>query len=423
MHRPAFTIAFLLLLVIAIRPTVAGSLSVRAGAGYDYFSQSYQIDSLVYDTLEATLEFSDTYFDDFKGKMQFDYAPGAWRSMLLSAGFEQSADDFRFKGGFQANLTPGKWRIVSTQQFDTRNDQQATDSINRSYWQGTSRNLIYYSIGSKSKLKGELSGDIVSFSKSSRYSRDYTRLRGKLGYTAGFGAYSSYSIDLFTTYRDVPDSTEWSYANTGTEATIFWLREKGETDILTRWESKDYNQPDNQDDFIRFELQAQNRFVSGNSLTFKQLLEYEAVSFACDTAYNYDYSKFGATILFGYQYLSGSVLIGPMAEWLAEGENQAEETLIGAEDYRELGFRAEADYMSNGLGYYSFQASIGRRALTGTNPIETDFSFTRIDLLLDSPILGGLRSNILLSSEWEYHENESENSRVILFSGSLNYSL
>lgn len=78
--------------------------------------------------------------------------------------------------------------------------------------------------------------------------------------------------------------------------------------------------------------------------------------------------------------------------------------------------------MSPKVGYISLQTTIGRQTLTGEIPAESNFNFIRSDLLLDNPILGGLKASVLLSSEWEYHENRSENIRIILFSGGLNYS-
>lgn len=401
---------------------MAGSFDVTAGIGYDYFSQTFRVDSLLTDTLEAALALSDTYFDDLKGKIQLEYAPGARRSMLLSARLEQSVDDFRLRAGLMTNFTPGRWRILAEQEFDLRNDHQSTDENNRSYWYGSSRNRIYYSTGSRSNIIGGLRGDIVRFSQTSQYSRDYHRLGGNIGYQGGFGTYSSYSVNLFLTYREVPDSVEWNYTNTGADASVFWLREHGETEILTQWETKDYDQPDNQDDFTRFELLVQNRSAYDNSMAFKQLLELESVSFAGNGLFNFDYTKLSATVLIGYQSISGSIIGGPWAEWLMEHGDQASEALIGTQDFRELGVRVEVDYMSPKVGYISLQTTIGRQTLTGEIPAESDFNFIRSDLLLDNPILGGLKASVLLSSEWEYHENRSENIRIILFSGGLNYS-
>ena len=420
--RLTLTILGCLTILSPFATTQAGSLDLSAGIGYDYFSQDYHLDSLTTDTLEATLALSSTYFDDLKGLIRLGYAPGARRSMLLTGRVEQSANDLRFRGGFESSLKANRLKLVTELDYDLRSDLESPSDSSKSYWTGIARQRVYYSLGEQSRIKLEFKGDLTRFSHPDTYSRDYSRAGGRIGYEGGFGFYSSYSIDLFLTHREVPDSVAWNYENQGVEGALYWLRDKGETDIYGRWENKDYNQPDNLDDFDRLEVSLNNQEQTGNWLTFKQLAALEKVSFAADDPLSFDFTKLTFSALAGYHGLDGSILGGVWTEWLQENNLEAADTLIGTQAYRELGLRVEADYMSLKWGYLSLVSTYGRRTLTGEVPIESDFTFSRSDLIADVPIWKGMKGSLLLGTEWEWHTNESEDIRVILFSGGFNYS-
>ena len=61
-------------------------------------------------------------------------------------------------------------------------------------------------------------------------------------------------------YRRVPDSLELNYLSAGAEGSFFGFYDKNELDLFLRLEHRNYNTPENRDDYNRFELDGRVRF-------------------------------------------------------------------------------------------------------------------------------------------------------------------
>ena len=77
--------------------------------------------------------------------------------------------------------------------------------------------------------------------------------------------------------------------------------------------------------------------------------------------------------------------------------------------------------MRTGLFLGTLESVLGYRNLKYVNGLQSNFIYERLNLIADWNIFGGLNFNIIFSAEWEWHENEEENSQIFLLSSGLKY--
>jgi hypothetical protein len=207
------------------------------------------------------------------------------------------------------------------------------------------------------------------------------------------------------------------YLSLGVEATGLVFYRLGEIDISSGLTQKNYNQPEHEDDHHRLMFQADNRIRISDRWFSRQQIETEFTLYHPDDPINISYSQTALAILGGYEKGSFSLALGPIFELLNERDNEYSD----GEDYNETGFRVSLDLLTPGRLFASTESTTGRRDLTAESDLQSDFTFERLSLIGDFSFTSALRLSLLVSAEWEWHEQPEENSRLYLVSSNLTY--
>jgi len=425
-RRGIFTIVICLFLAAAVGSRAdAASMALRAGLGYDFLSQRYFLDSVSLDPADsAYTEFAlkSTYLDALKGQVSASVYPLDNRNLELQGSLEQSADYLRLKLNSNWDLRPGRSKIDIDNEFEWRNRFDATEQFGDSYLFGNSRVRATvpfsgtYSLISQGKVEG------VDFRTAASSAFDYVRVYGKLGIEKSFANYSFTDLSFLVSAREVPDSTVMNYGSYGAEASFFGFLPIGNLDLYARYEFKNYNRPDNQDDQNRVEFYAHNRVALSEDWFSRQDADLEGVVYRVRDEINADYARVGWTLLAGRQIGDLSLAAGPDFELLTEKRQVDSSLSFYGEDYFESGLRIDADYMSVGGIFASLESTTGYRDLEYENVFQTGFMFERIYLIGNIKVFSVLNLSVLFSAEWEWHSQKTDNSALYLLSSSLNYS-
>ena len=393
-----------------------GGFSIKSGVGYDFISQEYFLDSLLVDTLDVILKTN--YLDDIKGIVEFDYLPYLDRRLELRTTYEQTQEDIRTRFYSRWRTSLGKSALSMRTELDYRQTYSGIEESGDDYLFGRFQGRLQLPVSEWVSLWGQLQGEFVHFDIVSPYSYNHFRVGGTIGVTKAFESFSVLDADIFVLTRTVPDSSALNYLNLGVEGSYFGLYETGNVDIYGRAELKNYNLPDGQDDYKRFELDANNSVTLGERWFSRQELRFESAFFSPDDLLNLNFARIGLTVLAGIEQGGFSIGIGPSAELLTEQNSE----ISTGEDYVEGGLEVSVDHIAPGSFFGSLESVFGRRSMRNDNPFSTSFVFERVNLIGDWKVVGGLNLNLLLSAEWEWHEQESENNRIVLVSSGLTYS-
>ncbi|MFZ5980429.1 MAG: hypothetical protein ACOYVF_07325 [Candidatus Zixiibacteriota bacterium] len=397
----------------------ASELKIKAGAGYDFISQEYYLDSLIVDTLEAQLATSKTFLDDFKTKLNIYYAPGKLRNWELRTGLEQTSEFFRFKLSSDNILRWGNNTFEWNNDIDWRSRYRGDDDPGDSYIYGQTRARLKRKLSESLTIRGQADFDAVRFDSISDYNYNYYRVGGKVGISKTFPDFSFLDINLFLLNRQVVDSTDLNYLSTGFDGSYFNFMELNELDFYLRLEHKDYKKTDNSDDYYRLELDGRHKYRFSESCYLREELDFELAIFNEDDLINENYTRTGVTFQGGIQKGDIDLRFGPDFEYLAQ---QNTYDYDNSESYFEFGVKADFDYIKIGRFFGSLESIFGYRNLKYESELQSNFSFERLSVIADWNLVGGLSFNIMFSAEWEWHDNRDENSQIFLLNSGLYYN-
>ena len=406
--------------------TWAGTgLSLKAGLGYEFMSQEFFLDSLEsvgLDSVEIGAALKTTYLDDVKGRLSLDYIPHEDYRLELRGAYEQAPDQFRLR--LSSNYRPklGTVSLDWSSELERRDGSTASADGDQGYLSGNGRAKLTVPVSSVVSLRGQLRSDFVQFDSAGEYAFNYWRFGGQVGVLHYFSNFSSLSVDLFSMNRQVDQFSHQDYRSSGLEGSFFGFYSGGEIDAAIRYETRDYNRSPAVGDYRRSELAARNKHCLGGSFFAMEELRIEAVRYDSVAFPDVDYERAELTFLAGISRGGWSLAAGPDLELLTE--QQLEDFLIGQE-YVEIGLKTQFDLVRPGLLFGSLESTVGRRDLkdeAATEYLHSDFFYERLNLLADWSIAGRLSLSILLSADWEWHDNSEENSRLFLLSSGLYYT-
>ncbi len=417
-------LALLIILPVVVSmcvPSLAGELSYSAGVGYEFLSQEFFEDSLGQsgvDSLATITQVKTTYLDDFRGEFALRYSPFQDDRMELGASYEQTPDFLRVKltsryrqprGGSSILQWNGELVVKEAYSGDT----DASDS----YVNGYGKAKLVLPVSDNTQFWGQLRTEYIHFDSTTSFSFNHYRVEGKLGVTQYFSGLSMLDVDLFYQLRGVPDSSNLDYDAFGAELAWFGLYGKGDIDLFTRVESRGYEKSGGVDNYLRMEVDLRNRIRLGRGLVARQEFDLEVLSFDNPDILNNNYIRTGLDLLIGWERDAITVALGPHLELL----NEKLSDTTSSEEYVETGLKTELDYFGSASLFLSFESLFGYRNLQRVDDLSSDFVFERIDLMADWEIVEMLHANLLLSAQWEWHDNDSDDNQIMLISGGLSY--
>lgn len=430
-------VAAIFLSLISFPPTLAAAdtFSLRSGVGYEVVSQKFFLDSLLQsgaDSLDALTTQNTTYLDDYKAFIIAETNLLDRRRWELRLQPEFTSKYLRLRLYSDNRLKMGKHWLQLNNELDRRGRYRGESDPGDEYTYGAARARLNLAVGEHTTQWWQLRGSFVQFDSAASYNYNHYRLSGDVGVSRSFADFSLISGYLFAGTRQVADSTDQNYRSGGAAINLFAFYGGGDLDLSTRLERKDYNRPDNEDDYTRWELMATNTVALSPQLSLRQEVDLEFVSFSDSDLINPDYFRGKLRGQIGKTNDRWKAWAGPELEYLTEGTT---EYTTSSEDYLELGLKVDVDILSLGRLFAAVENSVGRRSYIEAGGLEsdslftdlglvfslTDFYYERLSVLGDWRLSRSLGFNILLSAEWEWHETATDDSRLFLFSSSLTY--
>ena len=400
----------------------AAQTQFKAGIGYDFISQRYFADSVQYlggDSAISEWGLKSDYLDDPKATLSLLYLPYEDRRIELQTTLDQTSDFMRVRINNGMRLPVGSNRLDIYNDFETKRRVNGESDAGDNYFQGYSRirYVLKHSYNFDNWL--QIKSDFVSFDSVADYNYDYLRYGASTGLSYRFGSFSSLDLGLFYLKRSVADSSDLDYDSYGTESSLFGLHHSGEYDLFARFERKDYGYPSGKDDQYRLEFQGRNKIRIAEPFFMRQELEWESTVYDGDDDVNQNYSRTRLSFLQGIEFGSSEFAAGPTATFLSEESS----SLIESEDYTEWGAEIQFDHLSlNGL-FLSLKSTTGKRDYDNDGEFFSDFLFERVSLIADISLTKRLNFNLFYSAEWEWHDLDTDDSRIDLLSTSLTYTI
>jgi len=395
------------------------ALTVRAGIGYDFVSQQYFIDSVRFSGSDSLTELSlleKDYLDDKKALLSVSFNPDSKGHYSLEGSWEQTSELFRAGGrGF---LSFGDFynQLQAELNVDIK-ERYRGDII-----EGEEMTILDGTIRLKKQLadnfngKISLSGESVIYDTVGTYIYNYSRLRSYIELNYITENYNSIYLTFGAEKRYVPDTSHLDYnlfrGGMGYTGSVM----DGSTSAEVSFESKDYNQIDDPDDYFLTMLHADLRFSISDRLDLITDFEMEHYNFSEENYINEDYYQTHLGLYTVWEMGDFSFSLGPEIEFLtidSKSEND--------DDYFELLGFAGFDYFQ-GFVFLFLDNQFGHRRYLNNPILYSDFVFDRVSIIGSLSIFWNLNLDVLLSAEWEWHQNESDDSRLYLLSSSLTYS-
>jgi len=411
-----------LLLILALEHTGACSgIDMTAGIGYEFISQEYFLDSLVEvgaDSLDAITALKTTYLDDIRARFSLKYSPYLDRKLEFRSDYEQTPEFIRTKLFADYRPRLGEYRFNFNSELDWRNRYADSSDAGDDYLFGRFRARLRMPLSQSLTANWQIRGDFVSFDSTSTLSYNHYRLGWKAGVGKLFDNFSMFDVNLFFLARAVPDTSELGYVSYGAEAAVLAFHSQGELDVFWRLERKNYQKPEDQSDYWRVELDTRQKLRLGRNYFSRQEFDIEVNLFSSSELLSNNYIRTELTLLFGIESGGLSLGLGGDFEMFRELDSEFDES----DNYLESGFLVSIDYLSSVRFFGSLESVLGQRNLNDLQELQTDFSFERLNLILDWKLVGGLSLNMLLSGEWEWHQLEEENNQILLVSSGIDYN-
>ncbi|MDF1544076.1 MAG: hypothetical protein P1R58_03115 [bacterium] len=401
--------------------SAAARTQFKAGLGYDFISQEYFADSVSYlggDSAISEWALKTDYLDDIKGTLSLQYLPYKDRRIDILSTYEQTSEFLRLRlnNGMRLPLGENRLDIYNDMELKRRIDGETVAGDD--YYQGYAR--ARYTLKQTENLDNwvQLKSDFVSFDSVADYNYNYFRYGAAAGLSYRFGSFSSSDFSLFYLARKVADSSDLDYDSYGAESSTFGFHASGEYDLFARFERKDYQHPTGKDDQYRLEFQGRNKMRIAEPFFMRQVLEWESTIYDGNDDVNQNYSRTVISFLQGIEFGSSEVAAGPTATFLSEESS----SLLESEDYTEWGAELQFDHFSMSGFFLSAKSVTGRRDYDNDGDFFSDYLFERVSLIGDLGLMKHLNLSLFYSAEWEWHDLETDDSRIDLLSTNLTYT-
>lgn len=417
--------AILLLLMTAGTADSNGSgcFNIRTGIGYDFMSQEYFLDSLRYTDQDSSLKsalLKKDYLDDKKGFIFFSYDPRRHpdcnQTALFELGWEQTDDLYRAIGNGRLSLRTGRDRLEAEGGAEIKQryngDRRLGEEL--ALISGQLRHLRQWNESLESKLK--LYAEHLGFDSTGEYIYNYARFGGEVGLNLITPGFNSIFLTVGYERREVSDSGQLDYNLWRSTGAYFGFMGGTQISADLNLELKDYA-GDSRDDYYLILLNTNFRIPVGPALYLKPSAELELFDFQADDYINSDYYLTRLGLQAEIERAGVSFILGPKFELL-----RIASPFEGDDDYLEYMAAAGIDYVGRTGLICLLENQLGRRTYNNDPEYTSDFTFDRLSLIGSGNLFGGLRLDLFLSVEWEWHRIDSDNTRLYLISNNLSYT-
>ncbi|MCP4704886.1 MAG: hypothetical protein GY865_09775 [candidate division Zixibacteria bacterium] len=405
----------------------SGGFDLRAGIGYDYISQEYFLESedtyLDPDSSLKSALLKKDYLDDKKGFFYLGYSSDSENSKNIDQnyeiGWEQTGELFRILGTARIGKTLHKSQFVGNFRLELKENYKGTADPGEELVILNSNFDYRYRLSNMVDLRSKIYSESVRFDTVESYIYNYSRYGIELGFNYFTPNFNSISFNSAFEIRDVPDSNQLDYAlfrgNLGYFGSVFGA-------YLTAdlgFESRNYNQLDNRENYFLISLNADTKMPLGENYFLRARQNVEYFNFSQNDFINDDYylARFGlfAGQSFG-RFSALSTFIGPEIELLNTDSDYSND-----DDYTEIMAIFGLDYFGSKGLFLMVENKFGKRIYRNKSIYRSEFLFERANIIGSMGLFGGLNLDILLSFDLEFHDTQSDNSRLYLISGGLSY--
>ncbi|MFC1475351.1 hypothetical protein ACFLQG_01765 [Candidatus Zixiibacteriota bacterium] len=421
MNRIPYVLTFVILLLLSPVTLQAADWQLTTNLGYDYISQEFFADSVILQGTDSSIvewEQKKDYLDDLRASLSLLYSPYEDHRLELRQSYEQSREFIRIRFNSNFRLPVGDSRFDFISEFELKHRYYNEVNPGDNYLLGLVRTRFTIPLTNSTKGWFQLRGDFVSFDSTSTYIYNYKTAGGAIGLSKTLGSFTYADADLFINRSSVPDSTQLDYINFGFNMSLVSYYLKGSFDLYARGESKNFNQPGNEDDQYRFYLQIRNKYHPTGNIYLRQECNLESVRYNPVDITNFNYTNIKAEMVIGLSLGNSQFGLGPAFAILKDGASE----LGAGQEYSEFSLKTEYDYFSGSRLFLSAESFTGKRYYNLESEYQTDFVFERISLIGNLTIIKNVSLNLLYFAEWEWHDNESDNSRIDLISTSFSYT-
>ncbi len=399
----------------------SGEFNIRVGLGYDFVSQEYFLNSYRYDTLLITDPITTTlltkdYLDDKKGLIYIKFKPDTEKTDYFEVGWEQTPSIYRAVGRGKFGIQNEYDRLEAELNFELKERYSGTADAgeNLSVLDGRLRYRKKLSNYAETNLK--IFGENVNFDSTGELVYNYSRFGAQAGFSIFTKDFSSFYFSARVEKRNVPDSANIDYTMFRLNLGYFGSMPGGNISSEIALESKDYNYFDDRDDYFLATFYNNYRIDLSYSDFLKAIFDLDYFDYRSAEYLNSDYVLLKGGLLYGRNFDQFSFTLGPKMEALtlqSEFEND--------DDYIEFMAFAGLDFLQSAGIFWMFENQIGSRKYQRNPDYYSDFLFDRLSLIGTAKIIGNLSLDLLFSAEWEWHEIDSDDTRLYLLSTSLNY--
>jgi len=412
-----------LIIAVCSNARAGDNFDLKLGIGYDFVSHEYFIDSAKYGLQDSSLTISllkKDYLNDKKALLYLSYNPGQSRHLMVESRWEQTSDIYRALGN--ASLLVGNTVRNLEAGFGLEIKNRFRGPVEEGEEVAIAKGNLSYTqrLTSAVEAKVKIYAEKVDFDSTGLLVYDYSRFGGLL-----IANILTRNLDMFfitgnLELRKVPDSTQLDYTLQRATLTYMGYVLGGRMSSEISIEHKNYNKPAGSDDYLLGIASVDFNAPISPKYALKPAFYMEYFNFNTEGLLS-DYLLMRGGLLLEREYGMTSVFLGPKFETA-----EIMSTNTNGDDYDDDFF----EYMSSvGVEFYrlsgtflTLENQFGRRNYLNSPLFYSDFIFDRVNLIGRLQLTKKLGLDLLLSSEWEWHKIESDDSRLYLFSSAIKYS-
>jgi hypothetical protein len=409
-------------------PAAGGLLSGRITLEMEYLGESFFSEQRLSDedlglppgtnlVFSDTLRFaSDTWLPGPRLELNWRSAPGYDARLTVTSrtafNRERVLQDL-FLTGVLPTDDGGRWRLGA--EGSLRREEYSV--FGDGDWRGRIEAQREHPLGAGATLLGLARWERSrSLSDTTTHLFDFDLLRLRAGARLGSGWLPAWEVNLEGSRKRVPHGAPGSYS----EARVLggWRPAGGERAAAeVELRHRDYDTAPGFDrDFTEAEVRWRNRLLRAGSFSIGVETEARLTDYQGADTFYYDVFDLEFTAPLRHEGLAWTLSAGPATRWLRDLDNAGRDFLQGtirASASRLIGLGGFGEVTLE-AGYRDYRAESGRVSVEDLDTVFLRSDTWLLDLLvlLNAPIGLGLSLDLLGSSSWEFHREESERIQV-----------